>query len=113
MLRISPCEGAAQSGAVSAGCASPDPDLARLIDAWSKLDPHVKTAILALAASYKFLLGTDGVVRDEMAEKLDLLETAFRHLIAPQARLQGGMSEERRREVVQEFARNSNLPANP
>jgi hypothetical protein len=40
--------GAAQSGAVAA-----DPDLARVIDAWPDLPPHIKAAVLALVGSIR------------------------------------------------------------
>jgi len=43
-----PSHSAAQSGAVAAGSAPADPDLARVLDAWARLPPHIRAAVLAL-----------------------------------------------------------------
>jgi hypothetical protein len=46
-----PREGAAKSGAVYPSFVPTDPVLARLIDAWPTLPPHIKNAVLALIES--------------------------------------------------------------
>jgi hypothetical protein len=46
-----PSGSAAKSGAASAKSAPADLDLARVLDAWPRLPPHIRAAVLALVGA--------------------------------------------------------------
>lgn len=54
----------AESGALDSRKSSPDPDLARVVEAWPELPEHIRAAIKALVDSVKELHRAEGDGRD-------------------------------------------------